>query len=407
MEIRTDAALEWQLKRTEQEATTSEVKQSIADVIAHMHSGQEKNRRGGQALLRLLEQARLRASEENEWDIVCLLHEAHGYATGRILKPDFDERYRLIKDGKRRDSLQNFVAGTLSRTLQFISEAGNEYLAEHPDADTSDLLNYVSALGEDAQLLDAPGDTPGRYRVVRGRAELAAWLQRTLSDRVDLDTTEIENPAEIARRLARSPKALTILAQDTDGQSVFKLAELKQRSDTLTEIRKLVDDPTAGEGALQDALYNQPWIFGGRFVEAATRRSLVDGDELDIPLIRADGALHVVELKRALNLSGIVKRHRNAWVPTAEVHDAVGQAINYLAGLDEERQRISEEFGLETKRASATVVIGHPKLHPNVPEHELNEALRTLNTHTNRVEVLTYPELLDNAVRALGNTPTP
>lgn len=53
------------------------------------------------------------------------------------------------------------------------------------------------------------------------------------------------------------------------------------------------------------------------------------------------------------------------------------------------------------------MVIGHPQLHPEIAERELNEALRTLNTHTNRVEVLTYTELLDNAARALGDAPTP
>ncbi|ASU79343.1 DUF4263 domain-containing protein [Actinopolyspora erythraea] len=402
VKIRADAALEWQLELTEQEATAPEVKQAVAEVIAHMRSGRGRNRRGGQALLRLLEQARLRASEENEWDIVCLLHEAHGYATGRILNPDFDERYRLIKDGERNDSLQNFVAGTLNSALKFVSEAGSEYLAEHPEADTSDLLHYVSTLGEDAQFLDAPEETPGRYRIVRGTAELTLWLQRALSERID-----IENPKETAQRIAMSSEKVEALAKDPDGQAILKATELKQRSDTLTELRKLVDDPTTGEEALQELLHQHPWIFGGRFVDAATRRRLVDGEELDIPLIRADGSLHVVELKRALRSSGIIKRHRNAWVPTAEVHNAVGQAINYLASLDEHRQRIRDEFGLETKRASATVVIGHPKLHPEVAERELNEALRTLNTHTNRVEVLTYTELLDNAARALGDTPTP
>ncbi|MFB7196780.1 hypothetical protein [Streptomyces sp. NPDC056240] len=37
-----------------------------------------------------------------------------------------------------------------------------------------------------------------------------------------------------------------------------------------------------------------------------------------------------------------------------------------------------------------------------MPETEISEALRTFNTHVNRVEVLTYKELLDNAHRALG-----
>jgi hypothetical protein len=109
-----------------------------------------------------------------------------------------------------------------------------------------------------------------------------------------------------------------------------------------------------------------------------------------------------------MSLGGpLVKRHRNAWVPTSKVHDAVAQAVNYLVGLDENRQRIREEFGIETRRASAVVLIGHPAVQPEVPEEEINEALRTLNTHMNRVEVLTYKELIDNAERSLGDLRMP
>jgi hypothetical protein len=51
------------------------------------------------------------------------------------------------------------------------------------------------------------------------------------------------------------------------------------------------------------------------------------------------------------------------------------------------------------------VLIGHPSVQPSVPEQSINEALRTLNTHVNRVEVLTYKELIDNAERSLGSVP--
>ncbi|MEV6948599.1 Shedu anti-phage system protein SduA domain-containing protein [Streptomyces sp. NPDC051172] len=144
-------------------------------------------------------------------------------------------------------------------------------------------------------------------------------------------------------------------------------------------------------------------MFGGRFVGEAAHRRLVPGDEVDIPLIRGDGALHIVELKRAMSLKGpLVKRHRNSWVPAAQVHEAVGQGVNYLTGLDESRERLRADFGIETRRASALVLVGHPALHPQVPEEEINEALRTFNSHVTRVEVLTYKELLDNAERSLA-----
>ena len=90
------------------------------------------------------------------------------------------------------------------------------------------------------------------------------------------------------------------------------------------------------------------------------------------------------------------------WVPTAEVHDAAAQAINYLVGLDENRRRIREELGVEARRASALVLIGHPGRHAEISEEDVNETFRTLNSHLSRVEVVTYKELIDGAERALS-----
>ncbi|GAA4203669.1 hypothetical protein GCM10023074_40410 [Microbispora amethystogenes] len=98
----------------------------------------------------------------------------------------------------------------------------------------------------------------------------------------------------------------------------------------------------------------------------------------------------------------VVRRHRSAWVPTADVHHAIGQAINYLRNLDEQRDRVRQDYWIEVRRASAIVLIGHPQAQPKVPELEISETLRTHNAHLSRVEVLTYKELLDAAERSLG-----
>ncbi len=301
----------------------------------------------------------------------------------------------------RSERLRKHVGNILSINYRYIAEAGREYMDEHPEASVDDLIAYFGTLSEDARFLDAPEDRPGRYRLLRGRAERAVWLERVLQERVD-----VEDAAEAAHRIVSTPEAIALLAADTEGQMVLRATELHRRSTGLAALRKVVEDPTASELELQRALEGQHWIFGGRFVGEAAHRRLVPGDEVDIPLIRGDGALHVVELKRAASLAGnLVKKYRGSWVPTAEVHNAVGQAVNYLVNLDENRHRIRKELGIETRRASAVVLIGHPSVQPSVPEQSINEALRTLNTHVNRVEVLTYKELIDNAERSLGSVP--
>jgi hypothetical protein len=282
---------------------------------------------------------------------------------------------------------------------RWLYDSGQEFLAEHPETGIEDFLEHFRAQGEDALFLQAPEDRPGRYVIPRGRAEITLWLERIIrSGRID-----VTDPAAEARKIVASPEALALLAADDQGRILLQAAELRRRAARLRELRTVVEDRTASEGDVQRALDGQYWIFGGRFVDEAAHRRLVPGDEVDIPLIRGDGALHIVELKRAMSLKGpLIKRHRDAWVPAAQVHEAVGQAVNYLTGLDENRERIRADFGIETRRASALVLVGHPALHPEVPEEEVNEALRTFNAHLTRVEVLTYKELVDNAERSLA-----
>ncbi|MYU05297.1 DUF4263 domain-containing protein [Streptomyces sp. SID8366] len=321
------------------------------------------------------------------------------YAKGRILQPDFDERYRLFQDGARKERNRDFVASSLRTMHEWLVAVSEAYLRDHPGASARDVLAHFEAQRADTGFLRAPDDRPGRYVIPRGMSEISLWLERLLrSDRI-----EIEDPAAEARRLAGSPQALALLAADQDGRLILRAAELQRRTAGLRELRAVVDDPTATEADLQRALQGNHWIFGGRYVGEAARRRLVPGDEVDIPLIRADGALHIVELKRAMGLKRpLIRRHRDAWVPADAVHEAVGQAVNYLVGLDENRARIREEFGIETRRAGALVLLGHLALHADVPEEEVGETLRTFNAHVTRVEVLTYKELLDNAERSLA-----
>lgn len=402
MRVRADFSLDLQLKRVLSEVVHPEVKEALVSARKHLNSGRSGHRRGGKVLVQVLEAVRQRAADVGEWQVVRLVQDSLDYAEGRILQPEFDERYRLFQDGIRNKRLGEFVGNILRNNFRYIADAGRDFVNEHPEAGLDDLIAYFASLSEDARFLDAPEDRPGRYRLLRGRAEKAVWLERVLRERVD-----IEEPAEVAHRIATSAEAVAFLAADTNGQMVLRAAELRRRSAGLAALRNVVEDPTASEYTLQRALEGQHWIFGGRFVGEAVHRRLVPGDEVDIPLIRGDGALHVVELKRAASLAGpLVKKYRGSWVPTAQVHNAVGQAVNYLVGLDENRNRLRDELGIETRRASAMVLIGHPLVQPSVPEESINEALRTLNTHVNRVEVLTYKELIDNAERSLGSAPS-
>ncbi|WDO05407.1 hypothetical protein ME763_06935 [Streptomyces murinus] len=158
---------------------------------------------------------------------------------------------------------------------------------------------------------------------------------------------------------------------DHDGRLIHQAAEPPSRrapeprcrTAGRREPRAVADDSAAMAADLLRALWGNRWIFGGRYVGAAARR------------------------RRA---------------PAAAGREAVGQAVDHLAGLDENRARIRAEPGIETRRADALVLVGHPALHADVPEEEVAETLRTCDAHVTRGEALACKERVDNAERSLA-----
>ncbi|MFE1150406.1 Shedu anti-phage system protein SduA domain-containing protein [Streptomyces albidoflavus] len=395
---RSDLALELHLDKILSAASAESVKEAVALTLTHVRSGTGGRRRGGKRLTELLSAARLSSAQAEEWEVLRSLQDAIHYTEGRLLRPDYEEKYRLrpFDDSPRHKLGLDSIARSIHSIIDFSCKEAETHLADHPDSTPEDVLRYIRSLGDDSQFMQAPEEDPARYRISRGIAERALWTERVLRTRI-----EVSNPAESARRIVSSPEALSILALDEDGRTVLRAAEMQRRSASLRSLRELIEDETTTEHALQRALTGMHWIFGGRVIGQADQRRLVPGDEVDIPLIRGDGSFQVVELKRAAGAK-LVKEHRGSWVPRREVHDAVGQAINYLVGLDENRERILEEFGVDTRRASALVLVGHPSSQPEVSEREINEVLRIHTSHLNRIEVLTYKELVDSAERALA-----
>ncbi|QKW32990.1 DUF4263 domain-containing protein [Actinomadura sp. NAK00032] len=201
---------------------------------------------------------------------------------------------------------------------------------------------------------------------------------------------------------AEAAQLMSDVLADVDTGLLAQLLELRARQAGLAALRAAVDDPDSSENTLHACLKNQEWIFGGAYVTELARRQYTSDTILDIPLLRGDGSLHVVELKRA-NIKDLVIRRSGHLMLGAPPHHAVSQAQNYLRSMDENRQAILAHHGVDARRASATVVIGHPRyVIRNITSQEVAETLRTYNTHTARIEVITYETLLESATRMLA-----
>src|SRR5207249_7418126 len=104
------------------------------------------------------------------------------------------------------------------------------------------------------------------------------------------------------------------------------LIERTRQRAGLNEWRRVVENPRSKEPDIQKVLEKQWWVFGGRYIKPAVRRQLVVGEQLDLALVRADGALHVIEIKQA-NIPRLVVPHRTHYRVGDEIHEAVSQAF--------------------------------------------------------------------------------
>ena len=248
----------------------------------------------------------------------------------------------------------------------------------------------------------------GRYRIVD--TDSSAGIILDLLQSSDSGSEELVN----AILQYGDPKNLIELLSASDrGSSIAQLAVIEKRRQLIRDLQILIRNPHATETQIQRLIGKSYWIFGGRYVGIADRRDLIPLDQHDIPLLGADGTLHIVELKGPC-IQRLIRRYRNHWIVGNEINEAVGQATNYIRGLDELGTPLSShylnEFGrkYDMRRVFATVVIGHPgqvsEVGPNgkKPDEEtVQHTIRSYNSHLSRIEVRTYKDLADAAERAL------
>jgi antiviral defense system Shedu protein SduA len=269
----------------------------------------------------------------------------------------------------------------MSHSATFVAVQVRTYLDDHPQAVRDELMAYLDELKR-LVITDVAGAV-GAFELSRGMNEQATWMTEVLLDRL---------------HIADSPISVTPTAQ-ASAEEIADVVLLRARRRALRELGTVVLNRHSSERDLQRALERNLWIFGGTLLaDRLGPRRISRGIELDLTLLRPDGTVHVVELKRAA--VPLLTHQRGRWVPTNEVHRAVAQAMNYLVVLDEDRPRLAE-LGIDVRRASAAVIIGHPHFEEEAHENEVDAALRVYNSHLSRVEVVTYKQVVDRADRVL------
>jgi hypothetical protein len=240
----------------------------------------------------------------------------------------------------------------------------------------------------------------GSYKLVRSDGSGFSQLLAAAMD----GEVDAEAASELILQLSQVPGLAEELAGTDVASALVQSVELQRRRDGLARLTAAVDEGQ-NEERLRPLMKGEAWIFGGQFIGEAARRQLTVHSTVDIPLLRGDGSLHVVELKGP-RIPRLVEDYRAAGhVVGQDINRAVGQVQNYLRDLDESAATIKQNLGIDCRRSTGTVVIGNSRVVPEVERSKVAEALRVYNSHLSRIQVMTYDELIDNARRALEFRP--
>ncbi len=210
---------------------------------------------------------------------------------------------------------------------------------------------------------------------------LAGLLQRIARER---------GPAvELFKRVAADPGAFAAAA------ATLNLARYREEAKRLDEL--IVAD--ANEREFQLLLERNPWMFGSEYSEhLADKRHLTRDTQQDFLLRRTtDGHVEVVEIKTPLAGADLFRfdTSRQAHFAGRDLSAAMGQVSKYIEELESNRHAIMFSDGIDTLKVRAKVIIGRDG------DDGQRMALRRLNGHLHRIEVITFDQLAAISRRVL------
>ncbi|MER5739786.1 Shedu anti-phage system protein SduA domain-containing protein [Streptomyces sp. NPDC002262] len=367
--------------------TADERVRARVDAVLHIMGGLGGTYGKGRPLVDALEEVAREAILHGDFALAQRFQRFAAYAGGELFLEILENHY----DDEARERSEEHMRRMTAMGADRAAAALDVLCGDRPDATAADARDLFRGIARSADYLSL-GDGDGGIRLSPREA-------RRLQEYGHMEIVLRDLPRPASSEVARM---MTDILTDADAGTLAQILELRARQAGLENLRTVVEDPDSSESALHACLKNQEWIFGGAYVTELARRQYTPETILDIPLLRGDGSLHVVELKRA-NIQDLVIRRSGQLMLGAAAHRAVSQAQNYLRAMDENRPGILADHGIDTRRASATVVIGHPQyVVGGVTSQEIAETLRTYNAHQTRIEVITYEALLDSASRMLA-----
>lgn len=263
----------------------------------------------------------------------------------------------------------------ISVLIQFLNAITGEHLPEEAGRYVILKEGEFRSFGDLVALLQGVDST-----------EKAEFLKQVLKElrQEDLDTRELasalaSSDAPVLRKIAIASKLA---------------AYRKAYGDLL----RLIQDDATSEQELQQLLEKNPWMFGSEYSELLDRRRWSRDDEHDFMLRRtSDGYLEVVEIKTPF-VDPLFRhdRGRDTYYPSARLSQALGQVMRYIDEVDRARNSIIAKDHEDPLKIRARLILGRDG------DEGHQAALRMLNSHLVRIEVLTFDQLARIAEQVLS-----
>lgn len=181
-------------------------------------------------------------------------------------------------------------------------------------------------------------------------------------------------------------------------RNIAAASRLVQYRGAVKKLKEMVDDPSTTEGEFQKHLGANPWMFGSEYSQLLTRRNWTRDDRLDYMLRRTvDDFLEIVEIKTAFEAPlFILDAARDVYYPSSKLSPVIGQVIRYIEEVERNRDSIRSKDDEDTLKIRARAIVGRDASKPE------QDALRNLNGHLHRIEILTFDQLIRIAERVLS-----
>lgn len=217
------------------------------------------------------------------------------------------------------------------------------------------------------------------------------------SDQLQLVKVILQN---IKKRDINIKELISVFDESSDEliKSVGIAAKLIEYKKSYSELCDLVKNNEQSESKIQALLESNPWMFGSEYSELLDRRRWTRDESLDFMLRRtSDDFLEIIEIKTPSDdkILAYDKSHK-AYYPTSKLSIVLGQVLNYIEKIDRDRDSILSKDLFDPLKIRAKIIIGRNG------DKEYQDTLRTLNSHLNRVEIITFDQLLNTAERVIN-----